>query len=45
MDVGVEGPYRSVLSKKAIITGYEVEVTYIRLSDGTIRISDAWVNQ
>lgn len=25
--------------------GYEVEVTYTKLSDGTIRISDAWINQ
>ena len=25
--------------------GFEVEVTYTKLSDGTIKISDAWVNQ
>lgn len=25
--------------------GYEVEVTYTKLSDGAIRISDAWINQ
>lgn len=45
MENGVEGPYKSVFSKKAIINGLEVEVTYTKLSDGTIRISDAWVNQ
>ena len=45
MDTGVEGPYKSVLSKKATINGFEVEVTYTELSDGTIKISDAWVNQ
>ena len=44
MDTGMEGPYKSVFSKKAIINGFEVEVTYVKLSDGTIRISDAWVN-
>ena len=43
MDNGVEGPYKSVFSKKAIINGIEVEVTYTKLSDGTIKISDAWV--
>ena len=45
MDTGVEGPYKSVLSKKATINGFEVEVTYTKLSDGTIKISDEWVNQ
>ena len=45
MDIGVEGPYKSVYSKKAIINGYEVVVTYTKLSDGTIRISDAWIIQ
>ena len=44
MDTGMEGPYKSVFSKKAMINGYEVEVTYAKLSDGTIKISDAWVN-
>lgn len=44
MDTGVEGPYKSVSSKKAIINGFEVEVTYTKLSDGTIKISDAWIN-
>ena len=36
---------KSVFSKKATINGFEVEVTYTKLSDGTIKISDAWVNQ
>lgn len=45
MDTGVEGPYKSVFSKKATINGFEVEVTYTKLSDDTIKISDAWVNQ
>ena len=25
--------------------GFKVEVRYTKLSDGTIKISDAWVNQ
>ena len=45
MDTGAEGPYKSVFLKKATINGFEVEVTYTKLSDGTIKISDAWVNQ
>jgi hypothetical protein len=45
MTIGNESPYKSVFSKKAIINGHEVEVTYARLSDGTIKISDAWVNK
>ena len=44
MKNGEEGPYKSVFSKKKIIDGYEVEVTYNKLSDGTVRISDAWIN-
>ena len=44
MENGEEGPYKSVFSKKKIIDGYEVEVTYNKLSDGTVRISDAWIN-
>lgn len=42
---GKESPYKSVFSKKSIINGHEVEVTYAKLSDGTIRISDAWINK
>lgn len=45
MDTEVEGPYKSVFSKKATISGFEVKVTYTKLSDGTIKISDTWVNQ
>ena len=43
MEKGGEGPYKTVYSKKAIIDGYEVEVTYTKLADGTIKISDAWI--
>ena len=43
MEDGVEGPYKSVYSKTAIIDGFEVTVTYTKLSDGSILISDAWV--
>ena len=45
MEIGIEGPYKTVYSKKAMINGYEVEVTYAKMSDGSIRISDAWINQ
>lgn len=45
MDTGVEGPYKAVFSKKAVINGYEVEVTYIKADDGTIKTSNAWINQ
>ncbi len=45
METGVEGSYKTVYSKKVIINGFEVEVTYTKLSDGTIKISDAWINQ
>ena len=45
MDTNVEGLYKSVFSKKAVIKGFEMEVTYMKLSDGIIRISDAWVNE
>ena len=44
MDNGVEVPYKSVFSKKMTINGYEVEVTYNKLADGAIKISDAWIN-
>lgn len=30
---------------RAIAAIYEVEVTYTKLNDGTIKISDAWINQ
>ena len=44
MENGVEGEYKTVYSKKMTINGYEVEVTYNKLPDGTIKISDAWIN-
>lgn len=44
MDTGSEGSYKTVFSKKAIVNGHEVEVTYTKLNNGMIRISDAWVN-
>ena len=31
--------------KKGTINGFKVEVTYTKLNDGTIKISDAWVIQ
>ena len=43
MDTGIEGPYKTVYSKKAIINGVMVEVTYNKLNEGIIKISDAWV--
>ena len=43
MDNGVEGSYKSVFSKTATVNGHKVEVTYAKLSDGSIKISDAWV--
>ena len=45
MDTGVEDPYKSVFNKKGTINGFKVEVTYTKLNDGTIKISDAWVIQ
>ena len=45
MNTGVEGPYKTVYSKKAIINGLEVEITYTKLNDGIIKISDAWIIQ
>lgn len=42
MEFGEEGTYKTVFSKKAIINGFEVEVTYAEVG-GTKRISDAWV--
>jgi hypothetical protein len=43
MENGVEGPYKRVYSKRAIVNGYEVEVVYNKLNNGVIRISDAWI--
>lgn len=44
MKTGVEGPYKSVFSKRALINRFEVEVTYTKLRNGIVKISDAWVN-
>ena len=43
MQEGIEQPYKSVFSKTLEVNGHVVEVTYAKLSDGTIKISDAWV--
>ncbi len=40
---GTESSYKSVFSKTLEIGGYIVQVTYNKLTDGSIRISDAWV--
>lgn len=42
MDTGVEGPYKSVFSKKAIINGFDVEVTYTKLSDGSSNLFNVY---
>jgi hypothetical protein len=38
MEDGVEGPYKNVFSKALDIDGNTVEVTYTKLSDGTIKL-------
>lgn len=43
MEQGVEGPYKDVFSKILDVNGHTVEVTYTKLSNGIIKISDAWV--
>jgi hypothetical protein len=43
MEQGVEGPYKDVFSKTLDVNGHTVEVTYTKLSNGIIKISDAWV--
>ncbi len=40
---GAENTYKSVYSKTLEIGGKIVEVTYNKLKDGVIKISDAWV--
>lgn len=42
---GTEGRYKSVWSKTAKIGKHVVEVTYNKLADGTIAVSDAWVRR
>ncbi|REJ13792.1 MAG: hypothetical protein C6W58_13895 [Bacillaceae bacterium] len=40
---GADIPYKSVSSRVKMVNGQLVQVTYKKLPDGTIRISDAWV--
>ncbi|HHW37559.1 MAG TPA: hypothetical protein GXX18_10035, partial [Bacillales bacterium] len=40
---GKESSYKSVRMKSMKVNGSTVEVTFIRMKDGTIKISDAWV--
>lgn len=44
MYTDVTGTYKSVFYKKTIINGFEVKVIYNKLSNGTMKISDAWIN-
>lgn len=44
MYTGVTGTCKSVFYKKTIINGFEVKVIYNKLSNGTMKISDAWIN-
>ncbi|MED0759079.1 polymorphic toxin type 35 domain-containing protein, partial [Aneurinibacillus thermoaerophilus] len=43
MHNGADIPYKSVSSRVKMVNGQLVQVTYKKLPDGTIRISDAWV--
>lgn len=43
MESGGEVPYKKVSSKVKIVNGEFVQVVYVKLSNGTIKISDAWV--
>jgi len=44
MENGTEGPYKkSALMKSMSVNGQIVEVTFVKLPNGTIKISDAWV--
>jgi hypothetical protein len=45
---GVEKPYKqleNVKIKSSMINGNIVEVTYIKLRDGGIKVSNAWVRK
>ncbi|TQR27196.1 hypothetical protein C7Y47_23550 [Lysinibacillus sphaericus] len=42
---GKEGPYKSVHSKTLKIGENTIEVTYAKLKNGTIKVSDAWVRK
>ena len=44
MYTGVTGTYKPGFYKKTIINGFEVKVIYNKLSNGTMKISDAWIN-
>jgi len=41
--LGNEVPYKNVKSKIANYKGYDVQVIYVNMLDGSIMISDAWV--
>ena len=43
MHNGADIPYKSVSSRVKMVNGQLVQVTYKKLPDGTIRISDVWV--
>ena len=43
LSFGTESVYKSVHKKSLEIEGHIVEVTYMKMSDGSIKISDAWV--
>ncbi|STC72739.1 Uncharacterised protein [Clostridium botulinum] len=45
LNEGVEGTYKSVYSKTLNINGNIVEVTYVKLKNGIIKISDAWIRK
>ncbi|MDR0299415.1 MAG: hypothetical protein LBI13_04960, partial [Streptococcaceae bacterium] len=43
MEEGTEGPYRGVFKKALEVNGKIVEVTYNKMENGEIKISDAWI--
>ena len=45
MKNGVEGPYKTVSSKILNINNNKVRVTFRKLPDGQIKISDAWIEK
>lgn len=45
MENGTEGSYKGVFSKTLEVGGEIVEVTYTKLENGVIKISDAWVRE
>ncbi|GGE06399.1 hypothetical protein GCM10011571_04410 [Marinithermofilum abyssi] len=40
---GTESAYKTVRMKSMKVNGQTVDVTFVRLKDGTIKILDAWV--